>query len=552
MQATLPTPLPLPADALAATASETHLLMTLKGGDWRAAEFFPHTPGVILPAYLQPYRVADGAAQVQLRRAEGQAGPWPDGPLDGVLVVRTADGATLAHTLSVPVQRGAPALLPEAPAAGAEPVVAPAGADLGLWAALLLAFGGGLLLNLMPCVFPVLAIKTLAVVGQSPAQRRSHALGYAAGVLVSMLALAGLLLALRAAGQGLGWGFQLQSPAFVAAMAALFFLLGLNLAGVFTVGGAVQRGAGDLAMRLGAHDAAPAWRRHLAALADGALAVAIATPCTAPFMGAALGFALQAPPAATLGVFAALAAGLAAPVVVLTAWPALAARLPRPGAWMDTLKTLFAFPLFATVVWLVWVFGQQTGIDAVARLLGALVLLGLAAWLWGRAGGLLPRAAGGAVAAVLAVVLALPGLSAPAPEAVSASGGGTASWQPWSPGEVAALQAQGRPVFVDFTAAWCITCQVNKKTVLDTDRVQAAFRDRGVALMRADWTRRDPEITRALQALGRSGVPVYVLYGSDGRARVLSELLTAGAVLQALDEAVPASAAQSPAVAPAS
>jgi len=428
--------------------------------------------------------------------------------------------ATVSPALAAALEANRNAATPAPPAPGAS--------ASSLWLAVLGGLIGGLILNLMPCVFPVLAIKLLALAqpDTAPAARRTAGLAYGAGVVLSFLALGGLLLGLRAAGEQLGWGFQLQSPAVVALLAALFTLIGLNLAGLF-----------ELRMLLPSRWAS-AQARHpvVDAFLSGVLAVAIASPCTAPFMGASLGFAVGMPAVQALTVFAALGVGMALPFVVVGWVPALLRWLPRPGAWMDTFRRAMAFPMFATVVWLVWVLGQQSGIDGSAALLGLLLLLAALVWaltLQGRS-----RWALGALVLALAVWL-LPTAGRlvvqPVEAATSASAGhSTALWQPWSAERVASLQAAGQPVFVDFTAAWCVTCQFNKKTTLSDTDVLADFAARQVALLRADWTRRDPAITAELTRLGRSGVPVYVLYAPGKAPQVLTELLSTTEVRQAL------------------
>ena len=381
-------------------------------------------------------------------------------------------------------------------------------ADLGLVVALGFAFLGGLLLNLMPCVFPVLSIKALGIVehaGGDGARARRHGFAFAGGVVLSFWLLAGALFALRATGQGLGWGFQLQSPNVVALLALVMFALALGLSGVLEIGAGFAR--------LGTVGAGRGYRD---SFLTGGLAVIVASPCTAPFMGAGLGYALVQPPLAGLAVFTALALGLAAPYSILASAPALLRRLPRPGAWMETLKQLLAFPLYATVVWLVWVFGRQVGVDGIAVLLFALTLIAFAAWIDGRVrargrDGL--RRAPAALGAALAVLGALLAARAPAPAAGTAAAG---EWEAYSPERVTALRAEGRPVLIDFTAAWCLSCQVNERIALRSEAARRAFADADVALVKADWTSRDPEIADAIQSYGRSGVPLYVLYPADG------------------------------------
>ena len=402
--------------------------------------------------------------------------------------------------------------------------------DLSLAVALGFAFVGGLLLNLMPCVFPVLSLKLLGFADHAHKRARLVAGGFAytAGVLLSFVALAGLLLALRAAGEQLGWGFQLQEPGFVASLAVLFTLIGLNLAGVFELRAVLPASLGGWQLR---HPIADAFF-------TGVIAVAIASPCTAPFMGAALGFAVTLPAAQALAVFASLGLGMAAPYLVASVVPAVARALPRPGPWLLRFKILMAFPMFATVVWLIWVLGMQTGIDGAVAMLALLVAVALVAWAWGS-----PAVAGRARWALgLPALLILAGVFAwalPAwKTAVPAAAAVEAGWEAWSPKRVAELRAQGRPVFVDFTAAWCVTCQYNKRTTLADDRVLQAFASKNVALLRADWTTRDDAISAELAALGRTGVPVYALYPADEfqPPRLLSELLSVKEVQEAVAE----------------
>ncbi|MBY0409785.1 MAG: thioredoxin family protein [Burkholderiaceae bacterium] len=405
---------------------------------------------------------------------------------------------------------------------------------LTLGAALLGALLGGLLLNLMPCVFPVLAIKVVGFT-QHAQNRRAHrlsGLAYTAGVVLSFLALGALMLGLRAAGEAIGWGFQLQSPAVVAGLAALFTLIALNLAGVFEFGQFLPSSVTTLQAR---HPMADSFL-------TGVLAVAVASPCTAPFMGASLGLTATLPPAQAMAVFAALGLGLALPYLAASLVPAVARALPRPGAWMDTFRKLMAFPMLATVVWLVWVLGQQSGINGAGALLILLVGLALLVWAMSLGSRARPWMTGGA-AAVLALLLWVFGpqvtemseLAFSTPASAKGAGGASSAaagnqWQAWSPGAAEQLVATGRPVFVDFTAAWCVTCQYNKKTTLANADVMADLKSKNVALLRADWTRRDPAITAALASLGRSGVPVYVFYAPGKAPVMLTEVLSVGEV----------------------
>jgi thiol:disulfide interchange protein DsbD len=413
---------------------------------------------------------------------------------------------------------------------------------LGLTLAILGALVGGFLLNLMPCVFPVLAIKVIgfAQTDSSQAQHRAAGMAYTVGVVLSFMLLGGLMLGLRAAGEQLGWGFQLQSPPVVAGLALLFTLLGLNLAGVFEFGQMLPSSLATLQSR---HPTVNAGL-------SGVLAVAVASPCTAPFMGASLGLAIALPVWQALMVFAAMGVGMALPYLAASWWPGIARALPRPGAWMQTFRQAMAFPMFATVIWLLWVLGQQTGIDGASSLLALLLTVAWLVWALGLSGRTRWVLSGLALVALLWLgsswlPLALREAPADQPSATAretnqaAAGANASTWQPWSEAALQAQLAAGRPVFVDFTAAWCVTCQYNKKTTLADARVLADFAARQVVLMRADWTRRDPAITQALTALGRSGVPVYALY-APGRAPVLLSELPSVTEVQTALQGLPA------------
>ena len=428
-----------------------------------------------------------------------------------------------------------------APAAELSAAMPDPGADMSVFVAIGFAFIGGLLLNLMPCVFPVLSVKVLALLehgGGNATRGRRHGLAFGAGVLLSFWLLAGVLMALRAGGEKLGWGFQLQSPIVVALLALLMFALALNLSGVFEIGLTLTQ--------LGAKGAGTGYSD---SLLTGVLAVLVAAPCTAPFMGAALGFALVQPAFVGMLVFTALALGLALPFVILASAPQLLRFLPRPGAWLETLKQLFAFPLYATVVWLLWVFGQQAGVDALAVMLLALIVFSLGAWTWARGvrfDRAITRIAAASVmlGAVIVTTLSATRMSKPAAVATVTPG-----WEPWSEQRVSELRNEGRPIFVDFTAAWCLSCQVNERVALRTQAVERAFSAANVALLRADWTSRDSSITNVLASFGRSGVPLYVLYPAGrGAAAILPAVLSPGIVVDAVKKAGPTTVAQLPRV----
>ena len=512
------------------------LVLRLSSAEARATRIhnlmlFPDQDGWIENA--SPQRMIRTAGGYEVRVASAAAIRAKSGPLTGLIVAEPglAKGVAAAE-VEVEVE-SASALADEILE---QPALSPF-ADVGLLAALGLALIGGIILNLMPCVFPVVTIKVLSFVEQArgkPAKLRAHGLAFAAGVMVSFWVVAGILLVLRAQGEALGWGYQLQSPPVVAALALLFFVLALNLSGLFQVGSSLQSLAGKLRLRNDYADSA----------LSGLVATLVATPCTAPFMGAALGFALTRPALEAMLVFTALALGMAAPYLLLCFWPALIKRIPKAGRWMETLKQVLAFPLFLTVVWLAWVLGRQAGVDAVARLLAGLTLIAAALWVVGRwrastENGKRATMIAALVLAIAGCVFAWPGSNTMQAQAEQVSG----PWKRWSPDALASARAEGRAVFVDFTAAWCVTCQVNKRLVLESDALHARFEQRNVVRLRADWTNQDAQITAALRDLGRIGVPVYAVYaaGSQGAPTLLPEILTQERVLRAIDEAAPPS-----------
>ena len=398
--------------------------------------------------------------------------------------------------------------------------------SLTLFAALLGALLGGLILNLMPCVFPILALKVVSFTqhaSDTQAHRRSG-LAYFAGVVLSFVALGALFLALRAGGEQLGWGFQLQNPLVVAGLAVLFTVLGMNLAGLFEFGSVLPTSIAT----------ARANNPTVDSFLSGVLAVAIASPCTAPFMGASLGLALGLPAIDALLIFATIGVGMAMPYVAASFVPAVARALPKPGAWMDTFKKFMAFPMFATVVWLVWVLGQQSGIDGASALLAMLLVLCMVLWAFSLQGKARNWFAIVSIAALAYITLAIGQNITKNDELSTVSVKSHELWQAWEPGRVDQILATGKPVFVDFTAAWCVTCQFNKKATLSKPELLAEFAAKKVQLLRADWTRRDPAIGAALKDLGRSGVPVYVLYAPGKAPQVLSEIISVDDVRQAL------------------
>ena len=488
-------------------------------------EFFPETPEIIETAakWTQSWQGAVWTATVPMAKH------------------RSGDPATMPLVLAAQLGNERVGFVTQAKVTGTWPVMAapsatgttapanqptaPASLPSSLWLALLGALLGGMILNLMPCVFPVLAIKVVGFArhGSHPRRQRVGGLAYSAGVVLSFIALGALMLLLRGAGEQLGWGFQLQSPAVVAALAALFTVIGLNLAGVFEFGQFVPSRVALLEAKNPSVDA----------FLSGILAVVIASPCTAPFMGASLGVALALPPLQALTIFATLGIGMALPYLAASWSPALARMLPRPGAWMATFRHAMAFPMFATVVWLVWVLGQQSGINGAASLLALLLSLALVIWALALRGSsrLVMTTLGMAVFVLLSASI---GQNVTKPLEITSNPASSALWQPWAPGKVDQALAGGAPVFVDFTAAWCVTCQYNKSTTLASTELLADFASRNVTLLRADWTRRDPAITAALAQLGRNGVPVYVLYKTGQAPVVLSEILSVAEVRSAL------------------
>jgi thiol:disulfide interchange protein/DsbC/DsbD-like thiol-disulfide interchange protein len=489
---------------------------------------------------LETEVIANAGKQVLTRVSEGLmlTMPLADAAnrelksLDGVLVTDGGWGKThtgKAIAISAPItyspvtnpSTGAPtqAKIPETPL--------PA---LSLLSAVLFALLGGLVLNLMPCVFPVLGIKVMGFVENAHGDARllrKQGIAFFVGVLVSFMVLVGVMLGLRAAGESIGWGFQLQEPLFVAALAVLFFVMALNLSGVFEVGTRLQSAAGNAELNAQKNPTSGAF-------ASGVLATLVATPCMAPGLGASVGFTLNQSVPVALVVFAAMAIGLAMPVVLLSFFPALLRRLPKPGAWMETFKQFMAFPLYATVVWLAWVLGAQTGNDGIAKLLIGLTLVAMAAWAYGRWQFKKPM-----MAAVAASIVALLGAGAvwsgASTPPVALSVQADTEWIPFSPEKIAELRAAGKGVFVDFTATWCITCQVNKRVALNQASVIKRFGELNIVRMKADWTLKDPVITAALAEFGRNGVPLYVFYPKSGEPIVLPEVLTPSVVLASVE-----------------
>jgi thiol:disulfide interchange protein DsbD len=496
----------------------------LKGTQAADAYFYPY--GDKLIDYAKPQAVDRGPEGLTLTAAAGEAFTT-GGPAEatGVLAV---DGKAYEMTAQ-----------PGPPPAGASGLGAPAPRKpaLGLPLAIGFAILGGLILNLMPCVFPILSMKAASLAGHAheAAGARVQGLAYLAGVLATFLALAGLLIAARAGGEAVGWGFQLQSPLVVAALALVILAAALNLSGLYEIGTSLQGAGGALASRSGV----------IGAALTGVLAVVVAAPCTAPFMAGALGYALTQPAWIALAVFAALGVGFAAPFTALAFAPGLMRRLPTPGAWMDILRKALAFPMYGAAAWLAWVLSLQAGASGLAQLFAAALALALAAWLFGlaqqrRSAGrrAWPLLAAAALAAILAVGAVLARPFSPPSKAPAEAARAQLPMEAYSPERLAALRQAGTPVFVNFTAAWCVTCQVNEKAALDEPEVAEAFRRSRAVYLLADWTNRDAVIAKALAEQGRVGVPLYLVYGAGGGApKALPQLLTPAIVVEALDAA---------------
>jgi thiol:disulfide interchange protein len=478
------------------------------------AMFFPNKDSLI-DAAAKPNLSRD-AAGLELALPKTPASAAVPGTLDGVLTLRGEDGTERAYEIS----------------ANPAPFT-PADNGVVWWQALLLAFLGGIVLNAMPCVFPILSLKLLSVAQQAHGhrlERAYHGLAYTGGILVSFAVLGGVLLTLRAAGHTIGWGFQLQSPIFVAVLAYLLFAMGLSLSGVADFGASFAGVGGRLAGRSGL----------IGTFSTGVLATVVATPCSAPFMATALGFALIAPPVLSIGVFLSLGFGLAAPYLAASLSSRWQRLLPRPGAWMDFVKQLLAFPLYGTVAWLLWVLVQEVGAgEALSAFLG-LVLTAFAVWIYGRTRLARPvgrslgagLAAAGSIAALFLAASLTNTAAGTLPERTNAQSG--LNYERFTPERLSTLLAEGKPVFVNLTAAWCVTCLVNERVALDTEAVRKAFAERGIVSLKGDWTNQDPEITQFLQRFGRSGVPLYLLYTGNGEPKLLPQILTAATVIDAL------------------
>ncbi len=493
--------------------------------------FYPYDWGRIQQSSEQVRTQVDDG--VELRIGTGEAPAKIGDSLSGVLVI--TEQASDAN--AKPIARGFEVNVPvQAASSNAT------NSSISFFSAALLALLGGIILNLMPCVFPVLSIKALSLVShtnQSAAQIRLQGLVYTLGVLASFAVLAVLLILLKAGGAQIGWGFQFQSPLFVLAMAYLMFAVGLSLSGVFFIGGSVAGVGSSLTEKPG----------YSGSFFTGVLATIVATPCTAPFMAAALGYALAQPAAKLVAIFLSLGLGLALPYLLLTCWPGLQRWLPRPGMWMERAKQVLAFPMYAAAIWLVWVLVQQAGVNAILIALGGMLLIAFAAWLYDTTFTASSRARVLGRTSALALLLLTLGISyfsVNSTGRIAANGAiavGSPSenaaeknWEPYSKARLDELLAQGKPVFLNFTASWCISCLVNERVALSDAKVKETFQQEGIVYLKGDWTNRDLEITAFLQKFNRSGVPLYVFYpaGKPEQPAELPQILTPDMVIAAV------------------
>lgn len=494
--------------------------------------FFPESKRILKPAPLRDVTLSPGMVQItheQARRFRVENDSIP-----GVLAVTGANGDTQGYLVSAIPASAANLSSVTAFAANGSASGDGTGGP-GLLSVIFFALAGGLILNLMPCVFPVLSLKVLSLAskGQSAAsEQRLHGVAYTAGIIVTFMLLASILIALRAGGEAVGWAFQLQSPWFVSLLIFLFFSFGLSLSGVFEFGTSFMGLGNNLASKSG----------YKGSFFTGVLATAVASPCTAPFMGAALGFALSQSWLVAMLVFFFLGLGMALPFLVLSFSPALMKFMPKPGAWMNTFKEFMAFPMYATVLWLLWVLGNQVGVNGMAIVVGACILLAFGLWLLQKRTVVGPfwRNAN-AVMATIAIVVAFYSLQSPMlesrPMTQSYAGGGddeymVANYEAFGTARFEELQAEGKPVFINMTAAWCITCLANEQTTLSSERVIQAMADQGITYLKGDWTNQDPEISRVLDAFNRPSVPLYVYYPGAGKEPViLPQILTPSIVV---------------------
>lgn len=498
--------------------------------------FFPEQRRILKPGPLRDVTLMPGV--VQITHAQPRRMLTDLEQINGLLAVQHSDGQVRGYEITAePASTDGLAAIAAVAREQAGPGN-PAGGERNLLTIMVFAMLGGLILNLMPCVFPVLSLKVLNLTAKGNAnsgQKKMHGLAYTAGIVLTFMGLASVLLVLRAGGEAVGWAFQLQSPWFVALLVFLFFVMGLSLSGVYEFGTRLMGVGNSLTTSKG----------YKSSFFTGVLATVVASPCTAPFMGAALGFALAQSWLVAMLVFAFLGLGMALPFLILAFSPALMKHMPKPGPWMVTFKEFMAFPMYAAALWLLWVLGVQVGVNGMVAVASAALVLALALWLLQKSSNVATgwRRANTAVSLVL-IVVALSVLRMPLLEprlgnpdsGIDMSGADyEADFEPFASARVAELRADGTPVLVNMTAAWCITCLANEQTTLSTQRVQQAMRDNGITYMKGDWTNQDPEISRVLDEFDRPSVPLYILYPGNPAAEpvILPQLLTPTIVLDA-------------------
>lgn len=529
-------------ELLAVEEQQDNILIKLKGLNTEQLDpasfyFFPEQEDIIEASAAQNMEISNGIVSLRFKKA--LAFKNLPSSLSGVLCPSdcskdTATGRIAGYPLSLDLESAEKRESRK---------------DISLFMALFFAFIGGIILNIMPCVFPILAIKALSLVEQAHQERKSlflNALSFVLGVLFSMWVLAGILIALRMGGARLGWGFQLQSPLIVILLIYLFSLISFNLFGALNIGQSFVNKAGSLSLPRG----------HLGSFFSGVLTTVIATPCTAPFMGVAIGYSLLQGSIVALLVFTFLGLGIAAPYFVLSLNPTLVSRLPKPGGWMNSFKQFLAFPILATIVWLFSVLGEQLGSVAIVTALSGLLLIALAVWIHfvllekGQRKGVFSRLVislslivAGYLAIKIDAISRADNITPNRPEQLSSTDEFKISWVPFSNMALKEARKSGRPVFIDYTASWCLTCKLNKYLVFSSDEVKQRFIDEDFIMIKADWTNRDPAITASLASFGRAGVPFNVIYGpeEDAEPIVLPTLLRPGIVLNAIDEALGAS-----------
>ncbi len=485
--------------------------------------------------YVSPQEITYQLSSLQLTQEHHPRFSAAPEEITGLLLVTDESGQQISYEIAATPDGISASDLAGLLAANAEGITnATAVSEMNLLLVFAFALLGGLILNLMPCVFPVLSLKVLSLASNSKSsqqEKRLHGLAYTAGVIVAFLILASVLLSLQAGGALIGWGFHLQSPWFISLLIFLFFIMGLSMSGVVEFGTSIMGVGTELQDKEG----------YTGSFFTGILASVVASPCTAPFMGAALGFAFTQTASIALTVFVALGLGMALPFLLVSFNPTLSKLLPHPGKWMLTFKQILAFPLYATAVWLLWVLGNQTGTDGMALVIACCVLLAAAAWLYQRRHDIQSAfwRYANALIILLCLAVTIGVVRSPLLETQTIASGISedAAYEAYSDARLAELRSNGQPVFVNMTASWCITCLVNEKVALNSEAVITALAENNITYLKGDWTNNDPEITEVLRRYETSGVPLYLMYPSDPSlpAEVLPQILTTGVVLDAIE-----------------